>query len=153
VAPALFSGAIIPIIPTNQSPDGEFRAALHAKLSEDLVQIFFNRPFRQVQLISNLLIELRLDDQVNDLPFSKRELSRQLIAFTILRTPAGRAEPIFPLGRKLISTATTILNNEVEFQVWPPLTFLLLSTHVLYSNEHSHCDYRKLSSSSLPRNS
>jgi hypothetical protein len=106
-------------IATHQSPDREFRSALYAQLPKNLMEILLDRPFRQMEFVRDLLVQLRLDNQVDDLLFSKREMPRERLTFGEFRLSAGWADPILPVNGKFISAATTILKNGIlcKFQV------------------------------------
>jgi hypothetical protein len=86
------------------------------------VQILLNRPFRQVELVRDFLVKLRLYHEIDDLLLSKREMPGQRFPFGWLRLAAGRADPILAVNGKLISAAAAVFKNSIQckFQVGSP---------------------------------
>lgn len=55
-----------------QDPYREVGTVLQAEFAVDLVEVFLNCPLRQVQFISDFLIEFCLADEIHNLLFSRR---------------------------------------------------------------------------------
>jgi len=58
----------------SQRPDRQLRPVLDSQFAKNAIQVFLDRPLRQVKFVGNLLIQLCLAHQVHDLLLPKAEV-------------------------------------------------------------------------------
>lgn len=58
---------------SSEGPNSQLSTIGGAHFAEDAVQIFLDGAFGEVQLVSNLLVELGFAYKIDDLPLSKAE--------------------------------------------------------------------------------
>jgi len=88
-------------------PNGQFGAIRGADFAENAIQIFLDRPLSKVQLISDLLIELGLANEIYHLPLPKtqRWVERFLHVFG---DGTARTNPLAAFSAKFLSASKTV---------------------------------------------
>lgn len=104
-APPAVSGGVLALC---QRPDGELGPIGHAEFLKDRAQIGFDGAFAQVQLKSDLFIQLPFTDEFHELFLSQCETLRDRSGDTDSRLSARVANPAPRSGRVLQAASVTI---------------------------------------------